>query len=113
MISIVATIGLFLDIIGVVILYFNGPPLFTLLPDGSELVCYTENAEEANKKANIAKRKILISKFALLIIIFGFVLQLVGQFTYKEYHQADRSNYTNNAKNKIKALEPNTPFEEI
>jgi Na+-driven multidrug efflux pump len=108
MISIASIIGLFLNIIGVVILYFFGPPIPTILPDGTEVLSYGEDAEKG-KKANIAKRNIRISRFALAIIIVGFVLQLVGQFTYKGYHQPDRNNYTNTSNNEIKVLEPKSP----
>ena len=113
MTSIVATIGLCLDMIGVGILYFYGPPIPTSLPDGSELVTYTGSDKEASRIAKLAKRNISISKCALLIIFLGFVLQLVGQFTAKEYHHTDRDNYTNTSNNEIKALEPKPPVEEI
>lgn len=101
MINVVATIGLCLDIVGVVLLYFYGPPVLMLLPDGSELVWHSGTAEERNQRASIAKRKIRISKLALLIIIVGFALQLAGQFKYNEYRELERDNYTNTSKKEI------------
>jgi hypothetical protein len=79
MISIVLTvIGLALNMIGVLLLYFYGPPIFTILPDGSELVTYAENSEQVKQKTQIAKRNIKISKTALGTIFFGFLFQLAG-----------------------------------
>lgn len=73
--------GLFLDIIGVVILYFYGPPISPLLPDGSELVWCSGTEKETPEKLNIAKRNLKVSRLGLFLIFLGFLLQLIGQFT--------------------------------
>jgi len=73
-------IGLLLDIAGVVMLYFFGPPVSMLRPDGSEYVTCTDYGEEQKQNKITAERKIKISKVALAIIIVGFILQLIGQF---------------------------------
>jgi hypothetical protein len=67
-------IGLSLDMIGVVVLFFNGPPIFPILPDGSELIWDSGSPE---KKA-LASRKIFLSKLALGLIFLGFFLQAIG-----------------------------------
>ena len=67
-------IGLILDIIGVVILFFNGPPISPILPDGSELIL----THPENGKAKKARAKINLAKIALGFIIIGFVFQLIG-----------------------------------
>lgn len=68
------SIGLVLDIVGVAILYFNGPPISEILPNGSELLWTDEDPERAKK----AQREILYSKIALGFIIVGFILQFIG-----------------------------------
>ena len=72
--TIFTVIGLSLDIVGVIVLFFNGPPVSPILPDGSELIWESSTPE---KKA-LATKKIRISKCALVVIILGFVLQLFG-----------------------------------
>ncbi len=67
-------LGLVLDIIGVVILFKNGSPISPLLPDGGELIW--DNGTPEKKK--IAQKSIKLSKLALSLLIFGFLLQLVG-----------------------------------
>ena len=80
MISIVlTTFGLFLNMIGVILLFFYAPPIFTILPGGKELVTYTENSEQAEQKEQIIRRRQWISAFALITIFVGFLFQLVGQ----------------------------------
>jgi len=66
--------GLVLDIAGVVILFFNGPPVSPLLPDGSEFLWEDPTTE----RKKMAQKKIKLSKLALLMLIFGFLLQLLG-----------------------------------
>jgi len=75
------TIGLVFNMIGVILLYFYVPPIFTVFPDGSEIVTYNEEPEQAKQKAKIAKRNINISRIALIVIFVGFVFQLLGQLT--------------------------------
>lgn len=80
MISVVlTTIGLFLNMIGVILLFCYALRIFTFLPDGSELVTYTENPEQAKQKAQVAKRRMQVSKYSLLIIIVGLFFQIIGQ----------------------------------
>lgn len=74
-INIFSTIGLLCDIIGAIILFKNGLP--SNISDGSTLV--VEESEKDEYKRN--KRNKSIKKMAhggLIIIIFGFILQLVG-----------------------------------
>ncbi len=73
------SIGLLLDIIGVIIIYFYGPPIDPILPDGSELVWHGGfGREEDKQKAKEAQRKKLLSKIGLLYIGLGFVFQFIG-----------------------------------
>jgi hypothetical protein len=71
-------IGLSLNIIGVIILYLNGPPISPILPDGSELLWMDDGPEKKKQKAEIAKNKIKLSKQGLIVIIIGFIYQLIG-----------------------------------
>ena len=72
------TIGLICDMVGIVILFFNGPPAFPVLPDGSEFLWVESDPKE--NKTKQAKRKDNLSKLALLLIFVGFLLQLIGSF---------------------------------
>lgn len=70
------SVGLIIDIIGVVILFFNGVPIFPTLPDGAEILfCSTGSNREREKLQN---KKILLSKIALGCIIIGFIFQFIG-----------------------------------
>ena len=98
--------GLCLDIIGVFILFFNGPPLSLILPNGAELVSnsdYGSAEEKRNKK--IAERKNRCAQFALFIILAGFSLQLIDQLTNKEYHRPDIAGNTNTCNIEINTAE--------
>lgn len=68
--------GLSFDVIGVILLFFNGSPISTLFEDGSEIVTVTIDPNNAR----IAVRKILIAKISLILIVLGFVLQIVSMF---------------------------------
>jgi hypothetical protein len=74
------SIGLALDIFGVIILYFNGPPIHIVFPDGKALL--TIESDESDKtsitKIKHAQRKELLSKISLIYIGFGFIFQFIG-----------------------------------
>lgn len=72
--------GLLLDIIGIVILYFNGPPISPILPNGSELLWTDDGPEIQKQKAKLAKKKIKLSQYGLIVIFLGFIYQIVGVF---------------------------------
>ena len=71
------SIGLISDIIGIAILYFNGPPISEIFPDGSEMLVIRPD-ESDKEKGKQAQRKITYSKIALGFIIIGFILQFIG-----------------------------------
>ncbi len=71
-------IGLFLDIIGIVLLFINGPPISLILPDGSELVWFDDGLDIKKQNAKSAKKKICLSKIALAFIFIGFLCQFIG-----------------------------------
>ena len=70
------TVGLSLDIMGVVILFFNGPPVYPVLPDGREFL-WTDSDD---KGAKTARRKLLWSQIALFLLFVGFVFQIVSNY---------------------------------
>ncbi len=70
------SIGLASDIFGFIILFFYGPPISEILPDGSERIW--DSGDPQSEKAKKARREIIYSKFALGFIIVGFILQLIG-----------------------------------
>jgi hypothetical protein len=84
---IINTIGLTFDIIGAIILFFYGPPQpnleegialgaedYTPLPSGKTV---KEHNEEIR---NLRKKFISISRFAMILIIIGFALQLLANW---------------------------------
>ena len=70
------TVGLFLDIVGVVILFFNGPPVYPVLPDGREFIWSDSDA----KGTKAARRKLRWSKIGLGLLGVGFVFQLCSNY---------------------------------
>ena len=81
--EILVKIGLCLDIAGVVVLFFFGPPVPIILPNGMELVWNGGDEKRINRNQKIAQRRGWCARGALIIIILGFLLQLVGSFTSK------------------------------
>ena len=80
--QIINAIGLSLDIIGAILLFFYGPPQPELkeVKDTLDLV----DQSEAEKK-NIAikqrrQRHIKFSSIAMVLIIIGFIFQLIALF---------------------------------
>lgn len=71
--SIVNTVGLAFDIIGVVLLFFYEPPKET-----HALLLQSAPSKEERKKTKNLKRK--FSGLALVLLIIGFLLQIVSNF---------------------------------
>lgn len=74
-------LGLVLDILGVFILFFNSPDIPTILADGSDIVIDSRDDEKGKQNAKTAQKRIKLSRYALALIIAGFIFQLIGQFT--------------------------------
>ena len=66
--------GLILDILGVVILFFNGLPIEQIFAPGKHF--YFVNPDESKSKAH--RIRCFLSKLALAMLIVGFCLQLVS-----------------------------------
>lgn len=76
-----SNIGLIFDIVGVVLLFFFGPPIPDVFLDGSEIIVTSPDSMKAKK----AKIKNNISKLALGVIVIGFSLQLAGNICNSNY----------------------------
>ena len=72
--QIIVSVGLVLDIVGVVILFFNGLPASQIFASGKHF--YFVNPDQAKEKSFRIRK--LLSGFAITIITIGFVLQLIG-----------------------------------
>ncbi len=72
----VTSIGLALDIVGVVLLFFFGPPVPKVFLDGSEIVYDSPDPIKARR----AKCRNYISKLALIFLFAGFTCQLFGGY---------------------------------
>ena len=70
----ITTVGLVFDIIGVVILFYYGPPVGSVGLEGSETIVTEPDPE----RAKVARREYRISKFGLVLLFVGFVLQVWG-----------------------------------
>ena len=71
--NIINSLGLLLDAIGVILLYYNGNPLVEAL----QIINGVDGAgEKITKKANR-------SRFALILLFIGFLLQIISNFIIK------------------------------
>lgn len=67
----ITVIGLLLDIIGIIILFFFEPPK-------PSFGWQTNDAPSEEDEERSFKRKIKYSRIALIIIVIGFICQLIG-----------------------------------
>lgn len=67
------SIGLFLDILGALLIFFNSPE--------KTHVTLIHSDEETNRLERKAKRQVNYTKIGALILTFGFVLQLISNWT--------------------------------
>ena len=66
-------IGLLLDIVGVILLFFYEPPR----PETDAILLESAPSEEERERVRRIKAK--FSKLALILLVLGFVLQLIPQ----------------------------------
>ncbi len=72
-------IGLVFDIVGVVILFYYGPPALDITKDGHKILPFnSNNPEEIAANRAVASRHSLLSKMGLGLLGLGFVLQFVS-----------------------------------
>lgn len=69
------SIGLALDAVGVVLLYFFG--LTSDVHQGGASMVIVEGSEKDQKQA---KRYSMFSKLALILLVVGFVLQIISNY---------------------------------
>ena len=69
-IKLIGASGLILDIIGAVLIFFNSPQI------SHEVYIY--NQEETDRLEKKARRNHLMTKIGLVLLIIGFVLQLLA-----------------------------------
>ncbi len=75
--QVLTALGLSLDIIGVLLLFFYGlPPKINR--DGANFLLVRTGSEEEEQEVRKAARNKVLSTIALWLIIGGFVLQLIG-----------------------------------
>ena len=90
MIKLINSIGLIISIIGVVVLFFWGPPQPKLdtgiglsLEDDTVLLDGTK-VSDLNKEIEIRREKFeKNSRLGLTLVLFGFVIQLIAQWIPK------------------------------
>ena len=87
---IIASIGLGLDIVGVILIFIWGPPMPDMqggvgiaLENGTPLGDGTIVADEEKKQLQRRKSHTIISRVGLGIIGVGFLLQLISQWICK------------------------------
>ena len=75
--SIINSFGLVFDIVGVVVLFYFGPPPLNITRDGHKIPAYNSHDEnEIKKNKAMANKHHRLSKLGLALLGFGFVLQL-------------------------------------
>jgi accessory gene regulator protein AgrB len=72
--TIINIIGLFFDILGVVLLFFYEPPK----PESHALLL--ESAPSKEDREKVRKRKRKFSVLGLVLLIIGFSLQIISNF---------------------------------
>ena len=77
--NIINSVGLGLDIIGVILIFFYGisPMIDT---EGSTFLIVETRSETEIKKAKKYKR---LSRFGLTLIVFGFIAQIISNFDFQ------------------------------
>ena len=75
------SIGLFLDIVGVILLFFFGLPNY-VNPGGKDIDALTEIASGARTPEGEKRWKLhrWLSVVGLVLLIFGFALQIVSNY---------------------------------
>ena len=77
--QIMSAIGLMFDIIGIIILFYFGPPVIRITREGHQILPYNARDEAITKKNQAIYRKHdRMSKIGLVLVFLGFVLQLLG-----------------------------------
>lgn len=74
--QIVNAIGLFLDLVSACLLYFFGIAS-TIRPEGASFLRLAQDDQQMAKQYD---RNLIINKFALLLLMIGFFLQLISAF---------------------------------
>ena len=77
--SLINSVGLICDMVGVVILFYFGPPTLNITRDGYKILLFNPNdeAETENNKA-LADKHDRLSKLGLGLLFVGFLLQLMS-----------------------------------
>lgn len=77
--QIIGSIGLMFDIVGVVLLFYYGPPTLPITAEGFAVLPFNANDTEiATKNKAIFNRHQRFSCLALVLLLVGFALQLIG-----------------------------------
>jgi hypothetical protein len=77
--QIISAVGLVFDIIGIIILFYFGPPVLRITREGHQILPYNAMDEVVTKKNQAIYRKHdRMSKIGLVLVFLGFVLQLLG-----------------------------------
>lgn len=75
--QIISTIGLMLDIIGVILLFYFGPPTLPITKDGNTITTF-KHPDYVSKNKSKYKRHQIMSFVALGFLLLGFLFQFTG-----------------------------------
>ena len=79
--SLINSIGLLCDMVGVVILFYFGPPTLNITCDGYKILPFNPNDEaETKNNKSLAEKHNRLSKLGLGLLFIGFLLQLVSNW---------------------------------
>ncbi len=79
--SVLNSVGLILDIIGVVVLFYFGPPVLNITKEGHRILPFdSNNTAETNSNKALAKKHGIFSKLGLGFLMAGFLFQLGGSW---------------------------------
>ena len=77
--AIINSAGLFLDIVGIILLFFFGMP--SRVNEGPPVLSFGEDLDSTKQREKQWKQYQLVSRFALVLLILGFALQIVSNHT--------------------------------
>ncbi len=79
--STINSIGLIFDIVGVVILFYFGPPTLNITRDGYKILPFISNDDaETKKNKALAEKHDRFSQLGLKLLFLGFAFQLVSNW---------------------------------
>ena len=77
----ITSVGLILDVLGVIALFYFGPPTLNITKEGSKILPFrSDDPEETRKNRTLAAKHDRMSKLGLVLLCLGFCFQLASNW---------------------------------